>query len=419
VEEDITESGSSLSADVESDLGKAKTNLQFYSSTHDFTMSPAVWWGTAVSRQSEYGVRFSVAAELSREVEFGAGLELGRAGFSGNLLAPAVLQRQDNTSALYASLGIRPAPQFGLDLGLRYEDVRWALDKVVQPRAVLSWYAADGFTFKAGYRRHYQHSYGFLRNSCASFLFDQQYDDYRLFETGALSAKRADHYSLSAELTPALGTRLSLEGYLKEYSSLPTWRLDEQGLPYDVGNAGGGFARGAELTCEQQLAGGWTGWLTYALSWTRKRQGTDTMMYWDKYDRRNSVNAVVEKRWGDDWALTATFHLNTGAPYTPLLHTRSPGGAYGSDLNRGHSAWVIEGDKNSARVPVYHRLDLKLRRDLPKLPLHPFLYIEVINIYNQQNAYNLVQFEDRDGNIVTGQSTGIPLTPLVGIGGRF
>jgi len=90
-----------------------------------------------------------------------------------------------------------------------------------------------------------------------------------------------------------------------------------------------------------------------------------------------------------------------------------------ADVRRGHSAYVIEGEKNSARVPVYHRLDLKLSRELPKLPLHPYMYIEVVNVYNRQNAYNLIQFEDRDGNIVTGQSTGIAFIPLIGIGGRF
>jgi hypothetical protein len=44
---------------------------------------------------------------------------------------------------------------------------------------------------------------------------------------------------------------------------------------------------------------------------------------------------------------------------------------------------------------------------------------EISSIRSEQNAYNLVQFEDRSGNIVTGQSTGIAFIPLIGIGGRF
>jgi hypothetical protein len=143
------------------------------------------------------------------------------------------------------------------------------------------------------------------------------------------------------------------------------------------------------------------------------------MLYWDRSDRRHALNLTAQKAFGDGWALSATFTLNTGAAYTPLLYTQSPNDTRGADLNRGNSRYVIEGEKNSARVPLYHRLDLKLSRDLPKLPLHPFVYIEILNVYNRQNAYYLVQFEDRNGTIVTGQSTGIPFIPLIGIGGRF
>ena len=78
---------------------------------------------------------------------------------------------------------------------------------------------------------------------------------------------------------------------MKEYSSLPTWKLDDQGELYDVGQRRAAGTRAASSwRSEQQLAGGWTGWLTYALSWSKKQQGTDTVMYWDKYDRRNSLN---------------------------------------------------------------------------------------------------------------------------------
>jgi hypothetical protein len=265
----------------------------------------------------------------------------------------------------------------------------------------------------------YQHSYSFLRNSCAAFVFDRDYDGYRLFESGLLGAKQADHYALSGEFGVAESTRLTVDGYVKSYSLLPTWRADVQGGFYDVGNDGTGVARGVELTIEQAPLGGWSGWLTYALSWTRKQQGTDTMPYWDKSDRRHALNLSVQRALRGDWTLTATFHLNTGTPYTPLLYTQEPNDVGGADLNHGHSRYVIEGEKNSARVPLYHRLDFKVTKELPDLPLHPHVYVEILNVYNRQNAYYLVQFESRDGRIITGQSTGIPFIPLIGIGGRF
>jgi len=428
IEEEMHESGTSLAASIESDLGRLKTDMTFYSSTHDFDLTPSLWWGTAMTRQQEYGARFNATGTLSEEMDLDCGFELGRVGFEGNLLAPPVLERVDNDWAAFAALSLRPVKPLGIDLGVRYEDVRWSLDKVVEPRAVASLILSDRATLKVGYRRLYQHSYSFLRNSCASFVFDEQYDDYRLFELGALDAKQADHYSVSGEFRLARQTRLSLEGYVKDYSKLPTWKIDDQGELYDAGNLGRGFSRGIEAVLEQSPVAGWSGWLTYALSWCRKQQGTDTMLYWDRYDRRHSFNFQVQKTFGPEWTLAATFHLNTGAPYTPLLYTRTPNQVGGADLgcptgtaevNHGHSPFVIEGEKNSARIPVYHRLDFKLMRELPTLPLHPYMYIEILNVYNRQNAYNLIQFEDRDGEIVTGQSTGIAFIPLIGIGGRF
>lgn len=419
VEEGMDESGTSLAASIESDLGKVKSDLTFYSSAHDFDLTPSLWSGTAITHQSEYGLRLDATDAVSDKLELDWGAELGKDGFTGDLISPQVLQRSDNTWAVYAAMNLRPLKQIGLDLGLRYEDVSWALDKVLQPRAVASYFITDNITLKAGYRRPYQNAYSFLRNSCASFVFDQQYDDYKLFETGALAAKQADHYSVSSEFKLARNTRLSLEGYVKDYSLLPTWKTDVQDNVYDPGNLGFGYARGVEAVLEQSAAGGWSGWLTYALSWCRKQQGTDTMLYWDEYDRRHSFNLQVQKVFGAEWTLAATFHLNTGAPYTPLLYTNSPNESNSADLNRGLSPFLIEGEKNSSRVPLYHRLDIKLSHEMPKLPLHPYMYIEILNVYNQQNAYNLVQFEDSNGNIVTGQSTGIPFTPLVGIGGRF
>jgi hypothetical protein len=418
-EEEMDESGTSLAASIESDLGSMKTDLVFYSNTHDFDLTPSAWWGTAVTRQTESGLRLNATGALSDKTELDWGVELGRVGYTGNLLTPQTLERADNTWALYAALNVNPIKQLGLDLGIRYEDVSWALDKVIQPRAVASLFLTDDITLKAGYRRLYQHSYSFLRNSCASFVFDQQYDDYKLFELGALGAKQADHYSVASEFRLAPKTRLSVEGYLKEYSRLPTWKTDVQGDVYDAGNNGYGYARGIETVLEQSAASGWSGWLTYALSWCKKEQGTDTVLYWDKYDRRHAFSLQVQKTFGSQTSLSATFHLNTGAPYTPLLYTQAPNQTNSSDIRRGHSEYVLEGEKNSARVPTYHRLDVKLSRELPNLPLHPYMYIEIINVYNRQNAYNLIQFEDRSGNIVTGQSTGIPFTPLVGIGGRF
>lgn len=434
VEEEMSESGSTLSFGVESELGWAQSDLRAYWSRHGFTLEPAPWAGAASASQQEAGLRFDLSWSLGRLASVDLGLEAGEAGFQGNLLERSGFERSDRHGAGYVNVGFAPGAGFGLDLGLRCEDVKWSADRVVEPRVVAS-YAVGGtpqsgtpqsgtpqspaVLLKAGYRRHHQHSYSFLRQSCASLVFENDYDGYRLFEAGALGAKQADHLSIAGEVRLWKRTGVAVEGYVKSYSGLPTWRETKDGELYGFGNEGKGLGRGVELQLVQDPVAGWSGNLSYGLSWCRKQQGTDTMTYWDKYDRRHALNLVGEKAFGESWSLTATFHFHTGSPYTPLYYSHAPGAVGGSDLNRGPSPFVFAGERNSARVPGYHRLDLKLTKELPKLPLHPHFYLEILNVYNQQNVYHLVQAEARDGTVYTATSVGIPFMPLVGIGGRF
>ncbi len=415
---DMAESGASVSVALESRVDGIETELAVFSNRHDFALDPAVWWGEAQTRQEETGVRFSLSAVPSDWLDVGCGVEAGRAGFTGNLQTRRGFERNDRIGSGYLSARLKPGPWVSLDLGVRYEGIRWVADRVVEPRIVLSLKPDERVTVKAGYRRSHQHPYSFLRSSGASIVFDDEYEGYEMFRDGVLGAKRADHYSLATEVEIGQLVSLSLEGYWKEYSSLPTWQLDAEEHPGEFGNSGFGFARGVELELEQRPVDGWSGRLTYGLAWCRKQQGTDTTVYWDKYDRRHSLNLSVMKEWPGSWRLSTTFHLHTGSPYTPLIHTRHRQVGT-SDAYRGRSQYIIEGEKHSERIPTYHRLDFKLQKELPHLPLKPYLYVEVLNLYNHENVYHLVQFETSNGNVATGRFTGIQFIPLFGIGGRF
>lgn len=418
LEEDMTESGTSVSAGIVSELGFARSELTVFSNSHDFSLNPSLWWGTATTRQQDIGVRLDLASVPTQGVTLGAGVEGGQAGFDGNLLDQAGFTRNHAIGAAYVSARWLPVEELGLDAGLRYEGIRWTEDKVMEPRFVAALKPTKGVEIRAGYRRSSQQPYSFLSRSAASIVFDNDYSEYEMFRAGAVAAKQADHYSVSGDFELSELTRVSVEGYWKDYSGLPTWTEGSSGRVFGFGNEGFGHAQGVELVLEQKAVRGWSWWVSYALSWARKQQGTDTILHWDHNDRRHSLNFITRKEFRGDWTWTTTFHLHTGAPYTPLTHFRSPDAGI-EEVNRGPSRYTVEGSKNSLRVPTYHRLDMKLQKDLPHLPLRPYIYIEVLNLYNHENVYHLVQFETLDGRIATGRFTGIQLTPLIGIGGRF
>ncbi len=416
---EMSESGTSADVTLQAGVEGLEAELALFYGRHDFALAPAPAQARAATGQHEAGVRLDMTMSPASWLDAGWGVRAGRVGFRGDLTDPVGFCRSDHLGEVYAFVRASPAARVTLDFGVRVEDVPWVVDRSVEPMVGISWQAGRRLALRAGYRRVHQHPYSFLRQSGASVVFDNDYVGYELFRDGVLRAKRADHYSVSVELGLGRDARLSVEGYRKEYAQLPTWQEDSAGTRSGYGNDGDGFARGAEVVLERDAGQGWSGWLNYGLAWSRRRQGTDTVSYWDRYDRRHTVGLSVRKRFRGEWTWSTTFRLYTGAPYTPLLYMRTREGAGTRALEPAGTGYVIRGEKNSRRVPVYHRLDFRLQKELPHLPLKPFLYVEVLNVYNRENVYHLVEFETASGEIATGRFTGIQFIPLFGIGGRF
>lgn len=415
---ELTESGRTVAATLDSDFGRFRSELVGWYTDHKFSLEPTRWQGIGGSSESELGLRLQ-AATAFRATDVSAGMQFGRASFDGNLLEPEGFGRDDLIAAGWVDARFQLGPRAALDAGLRLEDVRWARERALDPKLVASYRLSKSATLRAGWRRAHQQPYAFLRRSVASVVFDDEYASYETFRDGALGAKAVDQFSVAGELALGANTRLDLEAYRKSYSRLPTWREDSAGNRFEYGDDGSGRSEGFELAAETRPVRGWSGQLTYGLAWSRKQQGADTMLYWDVYDRRHALNLLAMKEWPGDWRLSATLHLHTGSPYTPLVHYRERREVIGSDLGRVGGGWTERGEKNSLRVPTYHRLDIKLQKELAHLPLKPFFYVEILNVYNHENVYHLVQFETASGDIRTGRFTGIQFIPLIGMGGRF
>ncbi|HDR00538.1 MAG TPA: TonB-dependent receptor [candidate division WOR-3 bacterium] len=415
---DITEQGRTAAVMLESDFGRFRSEVTGWYGDHEFGLEPTRWQGRGGTAEREVGLRLAAATGFGG-VDVSGGVQAGRATFAGNLLERDGFGRNDLIAAGWLDARLGLGPRAALDCGVRFEEVRWVRDRALDPRAVASYRLGPGAEVRAGWRRVHQHPYSFLRRSVAGIVFDNEYALYETFRAGELLAKSADHYSVAGEFELGGLARFDIEAYRKDYSNLPSWREDSPGGRFDYGSAGYGRADGFEAVLAARPVDGYSGQVTYGLAWSRKQQGADTMAYWDEYDRRHAVNLTAMKEWPGDWRLTATFNLHTGSPYTPLIHYRERREVGGSDLGRGGAGHVVRGEKNSLRVPTYHRLDLKIQKELAHLPLKPFFYIEVLNVYNRENVYHLVQFETRNGDIRTGRFTGIQFIPLIGMGGRF
>jgi hypothetical protein len=123
------------------------------------------------------------------------------------------------------------------------------------------------------------------------------------------------------------------------------------------------------------------------------------------------------------------WNVGTGIPYTRAL------GSYGYYSPRyvegGGLEWtgeesddptggfgVVLADRNSARYPTYHRLDLSFRRTFAKSWGSLTPYLNLVNVYNQRNVLFYFYEYERQPAVRSGVSM-FPVLPTVGLEVRF
>ncbi|HEX5133658.1 MAG TPA: carboxypeptidase regulatory-like domain-containing protein [Candidatus Krumholzibacteria bacterium] len=175
---------------------------------------------------------------------------------------------------------------------------------------------------------------------------------------------------------------------------------------------GSGYATGVELFARRDI-GAVTGWIGYTLGWTRREfpELNNGKTFPPKYDRRHDISAVGEYRRGK-WRFSGAFVYATGQAFTPIASRytlRDPGsGVTPSDIH------LIQGDRNSARLLPYNRLDVSVARNFSLFGARAEWLVEVFNLYSRRNEW-FVQY-DRTGEVVdVTVARMLPIIPSIGV----
>lgn len=153
---------------------------------------------------------------------------------------------------------------------------------------------------------------------------------------------------------------------------------------------GKGYAYGLELYAKKQ-EGRLTGWLSYTLSKSmREIPGINKdKAYPSSYDRTHNVSLVANYELAKRLTLSSTWVFSTGNP------TSYPIAKY--DV-QGNTIYFYA-DRNSNRIPDYHRLDLSLNYDFKKNDRRKFkqsLNFSIYNVYARRNAYSVTFRQNKD-----------------------
>jgi TonB family protein len=172
-------------------------------------------------------------------------------------------------------------------------------------------------------------------------------------------------------------------------------------------------AYGLEVLLRHQLSRHFYGWLAYTYSYSLLHDpelpgAAGEGFHPSPYDERHVLTIVAQYRFGSGWQLGARFRLASGLPYTPPV-----GATFDADTQ---SYQQIPGAYNSATLPLFQQLDLRVDKEWVFSRWSFGLYLDVQNVYNAQN----VEFVTFNYNYTAMSTiTGIPFLPTLGIQGRF
>jgi hypothetical protein len=215
-----------------------------------------------------------------------------------------------------------------------------------------------------------------------------------------LRPERSTHYVVGLEQGFGPNMKLRVEGFYKEFDDLEYMQVMGQQLDLsqtfnlllqnempeiDITNSGYGHAQGIEVFFQKKISGWWDGWLAYTLSDVRYNDGLGLYgWYYPEQDQRHTLALVSNFRPIPDWVFSATFKLSSGRPYTPVVGWVE---RYSGTFLRYWEAQL--GSLNSARLPVYHSLDVRVEHTW-----HPYKWMDIVgfgeiyNLYNQRNLWS-------------------------------
>ena len=231
------------------------------------------------------------------------------------------------------------------------------------------------------------------------------------FGTPGVGSLSAVHTSVGVEQELARPVELSVELFYKDLEHLvvpvAAENSAQNGLSYQ--NIGSGRSYGSEVLLRYKPAGRFFGWVAYTLSQSERRDAPGAPLYHYDFDQTHILTALGSYKLGRGWQVGGRFRYVTGSPYTPEI-----GGVM--DYDAGAYAPITARNVNSARVPDFNQLDLRVDKLWKFNAWQLSAYLDVQNVYNRKNAEGVgYNYNYTKSSIVSG----LPILPIIGVRGEL
>ena len=201
---------------------------------------------------------------------------------------------------------------------------------------------------------------------------------------------QCDHAVFGYEFNPSNYSKITLEGFYKQYDNYPFSINDSISLANlggdfgvigneDVSSISEGKSYGIEFLAQQKLSNSIYGILSVTY-YTSLFEDKNKELVPSSWDNRYILNLAAGKKFKGNIELGMKFRYSGGAPYTPFdLETTS-----GQDWTISQQGYLDYNNVNSLRLADIHTLDVRLDKKWYFKSWSLNAYIDIQNIYNNK-----------------------------------
>lgn len=293
----------------------------------------------------------------------------------------------------------------GLTFGLRMDGSNYTRQmnnplEQLSGRLALSVALAPRTTFTAGVANYFQ---------LPPMMTLSYQNSGRLDNQAGAQYLQSRHYVAGFQWDSPFNSRLSLEGFLKQYPNYMLSLRDSVSLAHlnvDFGVFGSfpvefgsrGRAYGLELFYQQRLFRGYYGMLAYTLGWSEYHDKNGLFVP-SSWDARHILNLTLGRRFNDKWEAGINWRFQSPLPYSPFREELSSLRSVWDVANQG----IPDYDQlNTLRGKAVSTIDLRVDRiyKFKDWTLNVYLDLENITADSEsQQALILDRPRDADGNL--------------------
>jgi outer membrane receptor for ferrienterochelin and colicin len=284
-----------------------------------------------------------------------------------------------------------PFNRLNFTAGLRYDYFDLSEEKIFSPRFSASCRLTDKIILNAAYSK--------LSQDPAAYQMELDEQNKNL------KSAKADQFVLGVDNFLREDIKLGIEGYYKRLSNI----FVDSDSSKIITNNGSGNITGVEVYLQKKMFDNLVGSFSYTYSVSRRKDNDYSPEYDFEYDRTHSFNLIASYKISESWQLGIKYTYCTGTPYTQVT---------GITLKNGNH-YLIEGEKNSERLPAYHELDLRIDKKFFFDNWTLNIYLDIWNLYNQKNIIEYVNEIKSDGTIYRRPIYDYRIMPILGISAQF